>query len=376
MKTITEILGGMQILMGISFNLQDCFEEYLTEEHRCFLAMLRVIEDAQPILEMERKTRGRIPYEDQPFMRSFLARNIYQFGTNRRLRNRLVNDSNLRAICGFSNSIPSEATFSRRMKKFCSKPLMTETLNNLVAKYQKDHLVGHINRDSTAIPARETPINKKNDVAIQKKSKRKRGRPRKGEVVPLKEPTVIEQQINRSARNSLSKLEKDCSWGCKKNSQGKVSWWKGYKLHLDVTDTGLPVTAIVTSANVHDSQVAIPMEKLTEKKVQHLYSLMDAAYDAQPIYNYIKGSSRIPLIDPNKRKGSHEKSFDPAEKQRYKIRTTVERANAHLKDWLIPDQIYVRGFEKVSFILLSSVVCLAALKILQYFILPSVQKAA
>jgi hypothetical protein len=47
-----------------------------------------------------------------------------------------------------------------------------------------------------------------------------------------------------------------------------------------VTDIGLPVTAIVTGANVHDSQAAIPMEKLTEKKVQHLYSLMDAAYDA------------------------------------------------------------------------------------------------
>ena len=376
MKTITEILGGAQILMGISFDLQDSFEEFLTEEHRCFLTMLRVIEEAQPVLEMNRKTRGRIPYEDQPFMRSFLARNFYQIGTNRRLLNRLVNDPNLRAICGFSNRIPSEATFSRRMKKFCSRPLMTETLNNLVAKYQRGHLVGHINRDSTAISARETPINKKSDIAIQKKTKRKRGRPRKGEVVPPKEPTVIEQQINRSARNSLSKLDKDCSWGCKKNSQGKVSWWKGYKLHLDVTDTGLSITGIVTGANVHDSQVAIPMEKLTEKKVQHLYSLMDAAYDAQSIHNYIVASSRVPLIDPNKRKGSCEKSFDPAEKQRYKIRTTVERANAHLKDWLIPDQIYVRGFEKVSFILLSSVVCLAAMKILQYFILPSVQKAA
>ena len=31
MKTVTEILGGAQTLMGISFNLQDSFEEHLTD---------------------------------------------------------------------------------------------------------------------------------------------------------------------------------------------------------------------------------------------------------------------------------------------------------------------------------------------------------
>jgi hypothetical protein len=39
-----------------------------------------------------------------------------------------------------------------------------------------------------------------------------------------------------------------------KNSQGNVSFWMGYKLHLGVTDLGIPVTAVVTGANVHDSQ--------------------------------------------------------------------------------------------------------------------------
>jgi hypothetical protein len=250
---------------------------------------------------------------------------------------------------------------------------MTQTLNSMIEDYQKGRLVGHINRDSTAIPVRETPVNKKADEMPLKKTKQKRGRPRKGEIRPVKELSTIELQVGRSARNSLSKLQKDCAWGCKKNSQGKVSYWKGYKLHLDVTDIGLPITAIVTGANVHDSQAAIPMEKLTEKKVRHLYSLMDAAYDAKPISDYIQSRDRIPLIDPNKRKGLDQRTFDPAEKFRYKIRTTVERANAHLKDWLISSQIFVRGFEKVSFLLMSAVVCLAALKILQYFVLPALE---
>lgn len=372
MKTVTEILGGAQILLGISFNLQDSFEEYLTVEHRSFLLMLRLIEEAQPSIAMRRKPRGRIPYDNVPIMRAFLAKHFLRITTVEALRNRLLNDPNLRTICGFLEGVPSAPTFSRRMSDFCSRPIMTETLNNMIKDHRKGTLVGHINRDSTAIPARETPVNKKADEKPQK-AKHKRGRPRKDEARPPKAPTTLDLQAGRSVRNSLTKLQKDCSWGCKKNSQGKVSYWKGYKLHLDVDDIGLPITAIVTGANVHDSQVAIPLEKLTEKKVQHCYSLMDAAYDAKPINDYIRSRDRVPLIDPNKRKGGEPRSFDPAEKSRYKIRTTVERANAHLKDWLIPHQIFVRGFQKVSFILMSAVVCLAALKILQYFVLPAVE---
>ena len=48
MKSITEILGGAQILFNISFDLQDCFEEYITEQHKAFLAMLRVDEHRPP----------------------------------------------------------------------------------------------------------------------------------------------------------------------------------------------------------------------------------------------------------------------------------------------------------------------------------------
>ena len=33
----------------------------------------------------------------------------------------------------------------------------------------------------------------------------------------------------------------------------------------------------ITGANVHDSQIAFPLEKLSERNVCPLYSLMDAA---------------------------------------------------------------------------------------------------
>ena len=38
---------------------------------------------------------------------------------------------------------------------------------------------------------------------------------------------------------------------------------------------------------------------------------------------------------------------------------------------LVPAQIFVSGVKKVSFLLMRGVLCLAALKILQYFILPA-----
>ena len=102
---------------------------------------------------------------------------------------------------------------------------------------------------------------------------------------------------------------------------------------------------------------------------------MDSAYDAAPIAAYITGKGSVPLIDPNKRRGSQRIPFAPSQKERFKVRTTVERANAHLKDWLVPTQIFVRGVKKISFQLLCGVLCLAAMKILQYFILPAQQKA-
>jgi hypothetical protein len=45
MKTISQIIAGAQALLNISFNLTNCFEEYLSDEYKTFLHMLRVIEE-------------------------------------------------------------------------------------------------------------------------------------------------------------------------------------------------------------------------------------------------------------------------------------------------------------------------------------------
>ena len=100
MKSITEILGGAQILLGVSFNIQDVFEEYLTESHRAFLAMLRVIEEHLPAVEKTYKGRGRTPLANQPIIRAFLAKSFFNIDTTSGLLQRLNSDSSLRRICG------------------------------------------------------------------------------------------------------------------------------------------------------------------------------------------------------------------------------------------------------------------------------------
>jgi hypothetical protein len=63
----------------------------------------------------------------------------------------------------------------------------------------------------------------------------------------------------------------------------------------------LPISVALTAASLHDSQVAIPLMKMTSERVDYLYDLMDAAYDAQPIYEVSRSLGHVPIIDKNGR---------------------------------------------------------------------------
>ena len=74
------------------------------------------------------------------------------------------------------------------------------------------------------------------------------------------------------------------------------------KLHLDAADGGVPLSCILTSASVHDSQVAIPLAAMTAGRVNNLYDLMDSAYDAAEIRAYSESLGHVPIIDRNPRR--------------------------------------------------------------------------
>ena len=45
MKTISETINGAQGLLDINYDLQNCFEEPVTDTHKTFLHLIRVLED-------------------------------------------------------------------------------------------------------------------------------------------------------------------------------------------------------------------------------------------------------------------------------------------------------------------------------------------
>jgi hypothetical protein len=96
---------------------------------------------------------------------------------------------------------------------------------------------------------------------------------------------------------------------------------------------------------------------------------MDAGYDAKTIDGLISSKDRIPIIDLNNRRGQNRPPLDPAKQEHYKICTTVERTYSDLKDNFMPKAIQARGYSKVSCVLMSAVLCRAAVKYSQHWIL-------
>ena len=100
----------------------------------------------------------------------------------------------------------------------------------------------------------------------------------------------------------LEDLPKVCDIGVKRNAKGQQESWTGYKLHIDAIDGGIPVSCLLTSASVHDSQAAIPLARLTASRVDSLYDLMDSAYDAPEIRAFSQKLGHVPTIDLNPRR--------------------------------------------------------------------------
>jgi len=316
--------------------------------------------------------------------RSFVTKMVYNIDTTRALCERLYSDKNLRRICGWENrhSIPSEATFSRAFADFAKTALPQSIHDALIKKMyaETDTIILHNSRDSTAIEAREKSAVKQKDPEAKSKGKKsaKRGRPTKGEEKPPKELTRIEKQKTMTLPDMLKDLPSCCDVGTKKNSKGNCVRWIGYKLHIDTADGCVPISAILTSASVHDSQVAIPLATMTAGKVLNFYDLMDAAYDVPGIIAHSRSLDHVPLVDKNPRRDKaladelnaevkRQKMIhmeDP-EKIRYNERTTAERANSRLKDDFGGRNVRVRGPVKVMCHLMFGILVLAADQLLR-----------
>ena len=272
---------------------------------------------------------------------------MWNFARTRDLLDRLAHDAALRRLCGWEKAadVPHESTFARAFAEFAASELPQTIHAALIGEQMGQRLVGHVSRDSTAIVGRERPAPRPERV---KKVSRRRGRPRRGEQRPAKELTRLERQGGRMLAENLAELPRACDRGAKKSSNGQAQYWVGYKLHLDVADGEIPLSAILSSASrLHDSQAAIPLLQLTARRVSSLYDLMDSAYDAAEIAGSSRRLEHVPLIDPNPRRGQEAPPLCPAQRARFRERTAVERVNSDLKDNHGGCTVRVRGAAKV-----------------------------
>ena len=147
---------------------------------------------------------------------------------------------------------------------------------------------------------------------------------------------------------ALFELDTACDVGCKTDSKGNKHYWIGYKFHVRVAEGNLPLLAVTTAASVHDSQVDIPLMKMTDRLVTSLYELKDRAYDATCIRVGAEQAGHVPIIDYMKRRGQERaRELEPDRAEHYKGRTVVERFNARLKDEFGGNMVRVRGNRKV-----------------------------
>jgi hypothetical protein len=316
-------------------------------------------------LSARRAAIGRPARDRAALATAFMAKAVLNLPTTRDLISRLRVDESLRQFCGWNSveALPHESKFSRAFAEFARSELPQQLHEAVIAATQKGRLIGHIARDSTAIPARERftkETQQKKAAEKEKAARQRRNKARFAKTKATERGTRIQRQRYQKLPQMLNDLPRQCDIGAKTNSQGNEQYWCGYKLHLDVADGQVPVSAVLTSASVHDSQVAIPLMTLTSQRVTHLYELMDSAYDADPIHAHSRQLNHVPIIAPHPRRGTKKPSQLPkvfpdkptpqltwAQQERFKTRTMVERVNARLKDEFGASQIRVRGAAKV-----------------------------
>ena len=307
------------------------------------------------------------PRDRVEIARAFIAKSVYNLQTTRDLIDRLRIDRTLRVLCGwrYKRDIPSESKFSRVFKELSDLKIAEKTHEKFVEKYLSDKLFFYNATDATKVELREKPVK----VEKKKSKPKKRGRPKKGETREPIKPTILKQQKEmKSVEDMLECVSTACGVGVKQNSKGNREVWIGGKFHISTVDGDIPITAFYSGANVHDSSVALPLMTETTKRVNYLYDLQDAGYDADIIREFSKNLGHRPIIDINPKNSKalkekielikHEKeSFkfinqhQNLDKEHYNQRSMVERVNKYLKDDFGCDKIYYQGAEKVASVL-------------------------
>jgi hypothetical protein len=339
-------------------HLEACLAAPLTEQDKRLVTILALVhrEHSGP-KSASRQWRGRPLKEREAIARSLVAKAVVGYPHTRSVLHAWRPTATLRTRCGCAtrNAVPSVATFSRACAACATRGLATVVQDALGHEPLSTARIGQVSRDATALQGRETPVKK----VQQPQTPRKKGRPAKGAPQEPPDPKRLDGQRRQSAQDAIALLPTACDRGVKHNAKGSTETWNGFTRHVAVHDSGLPLSAIVTSASMHESQAAIPLMQLTSGKGTSCYDLMDAAYDARQIWAPSRALGHVPSIDRNPRGGAVV-PMAPHEAQRDNERTASERFNRRLKEACGGRNVMVRGAEPVMIHLMFGVVALFA----------------
>jgi len=300
---------------------------------------------------------GAKPKDRILLARAFLAKHFLNQPDTKAFHARLRTDDTLRRICGWPSptAIPCYETFTRAFAVFADLGLADLVHDARVKEWFGDTLIWHQALDATDIPAREranpNPEPQYGYTASGKRRKhpltgRPKGRPKKDEEVE-KPQTRIERQLAQTPEIALLDIPMHCDTGCKPDPEGHLHHWKGYKFHVITNEDRVPLCAITTAASVHDSQAAIPLMKLTARRVTALYDLQDSGYDAAAIRTCSQQLRHVPIIKESAAPNAPAPEMEPDRARHYMGRTVAEHFNARLKDEAGGRMIRVRGIRKV-----------------------------
>lgn len=314
------------IRQGSLFDMKDLYEMGPTKRFEAIFSTLHI----EPLLfAVSKKNVYGAPTElNYPAMiYALVARIVERIPTIKDLVKRLRNDFMFHLECGFlfSDRIPSEASFSRFTQKLSESNSLEMVQETLLLQAIKENFIHDdvVSIDATHFESRDrsTPQGKK-----PKPQPKKRGRKSKFEQEAFQiekqeqenQKTIYEKTIADQLDISLETLRSDIpihpNWGIKKNSEGKNTFWFGFKAHLAVGSTSQYILqSLMSSASLNDGKAAIPLLKGIQERLSSLiirYGTLDAGYDYEAIYKQLHRMKAKAIIAYNKRNEGETLGFD------------------------------------------------------------------
>lgn len=233
--------------------------------------------DVQPIFHLfSKKTMRGAPRELNygAMIQSLIIRIVERIPMIKNLVKRLVHDPLFRLDCGLlvSDPVPSEASYSRLIDVISHSNVIDDMQDALIQNAFVEGFLcdEHLAIDATHFESRDAakPSEKKETPPKKRGWKTKEEHAawlaEKAEIEANQ--TTYEKKIEHQLETPLEILWADApiapQWGIKKNSDGKNTFWYGFKGHLAVSSKNqYIVSCLMTSGNLHDSKAAIPLLK-------------------------------------------------------------------------------------------------------------------